>query len=320
MLVLNQKLHKSLHKTKVYLINFVSSYLIPKGYFERKLRKIELKYSQLPLEEKKYIDERVNYYNKLSQKFNLINKTQISEFKKEGHSTSYFLDLSSLLKYFPKNNFFAYYFGDITEVPEEAGFVKSRPISDHNENSVLLKLNAIRHYYFYPDSKSFEEKKPELVWRGYAQQPHRIQFLEQFLDHPLCNVGCAKSKTKHFYREEMTLPEQMEYRYILCIEGNDVASNLKWAMYSNSLCFMTKPKYETWFMEGKLKAGVHYVELKEDYSDLEEKIHYYNEHISEAQQIIDNAHQYLAPFLNKKKERMINLLVMKKYFSLLNEK
>ena len=39
---------------------------------------------------------------------------------------------------------------------------------------------------------------------------------------------------------------------------------------------MPKPKYETWFMEGKLKDGSHYIEVKDDYSDLEEKIKYYS--------------------------------------------
>ena len=73
--------------------------------------------------------------------------------------------------------------------------------------------------------------------------------------------------------------EQLQNKFILCIEGNDVASNLKWAMSSNSLVFMTKkPKFETWFMEGTLIPGHHYVEIKDDYSDMIEKMDYYLSH------------------------------------------
>ena len=40
-----------------------------------------------------------------------------------------------------------------------------------------------------------------------------------------------------------------KHKFILCIEGNDVASNLKWVMSSNSVAVMPKPKFESWFME-----------------------------------------------------------------------
>ena len=42
-------------------------------------------------------------------------------------------------------------------------------------------------------------------------------------------------------------------------------------MSSNSVAVMPRPKYESWFMEGRLQPGVHYIEIKDDYSDLEPK-------------------------------------------------
>ncbi len=112
----------------------------------------------------------------------------------------------------------------------------------------------------------------------------------------------------------MSVPEQLNYKFILSIEGNDVATNLKWAMASNSLCFMTRPKFETWFMEGTLIPAYHYVELKDDYSDLEEKIHYYTHHPDEAKAIVRNANRYVAQFRNESRERLIGMLVLQKYF------
>ena len=87
-------------------------------------------------------------------------------------------------------------------------------------------------------------------------------------------------------------------------------------MSSNSVCVMPKPKYETWFMEGTLEAGVHYIEVNDDFSDAEEKIHYYSKHTKEALQIINNANAYVDQFKDSKREKLISLLVLDKYFSL----
>jgi hypothetical protein len=100
----------------------------------------------------------------------------------------------------------------------------------------------------------------------------------------------------------------------MCLEGNDVASNLKWVMSSNSLAVMPKPKYETWYMEGRLIPNYHYIEIKEDYSDLIDKINYYSTHQEEAQAIIQHANEYTLQFKNKKREDLISYLVLKKYF------
>ena len=69
-------------------------------------------------------------------------------------------------------------------------------------------------------------------------------------------------------------------------------------------------------MEGLLKPGVHYVELKSDYSDLEEKIDYYSMHIVEAETIIANAHQHVARFQNKDLEDLLSIKVLERYFEL----
>ena len=67
-------------------------------------------------------------------------------------------------------------------------------------------------------------------------------------------------------------------------------------------------------MEGLLKPGVHYVEVKEDFSDVEEKINYYITHTDEAQAIINNAHAFVAQFFDKKREQIIQIMVLQRYF------
>lgn len=265
------------------------------------------------------INDRVNYYNKLSQPFTLeAHAKSIKEFKSESKKT-YFFDLYIYLRYFSESFKISYLFGDITQIPETPSLLKSRPIEGDNQNSVLMKLNKVRHFIFVNDITAFKEKKNMAVWRGKAYRDHRQKFLEMFYNHPKCNVGQTNTKgniSTPWQKKKMSLKEQLEYKFILSIEGNDVASNLKWVMSSNSLAFMTKPKYETWFMEGRLIPNYHYVLLRDDYSDLEEKIDYYTVHNDEAEAIIANANAYTKQFRDEKREDLISLLVLQKYFKL----
>ena len=269
----------------------------------------------------KQLKERVDYYCKLDQPF-AVSKYAVSvcDFKRD-KSFVYFADTKKVVRHFSKEKSFDFVFGDVTEVPNTPAFVKSRPISGDNRNSVLLKLNAIRHYQFFEDNLSFNEKIKFAVWRGVVHQAHRRELVERFHNSDFADIGhndLKRANSVKGFKGFMPVEEQLKYRYILSVEGYDVATNLKWAMASNSLVMMRKPRYETWFMEGRLEAGVHYVELKDDFSDLEEKITYFNqpEHLEEAQSIIANAQNYVQTFFDAKQEKLLSLMVAKKYFDL----
>jgi hypothetical protein len=207
-------------------------------------------------------------------------------------------------------------------VPAEPSIVKSRPIAGNNSNSVILNLDKVRHFTFIDDKKDFRKKKNMLVSRNYVSQEHRIRFLEMYINHPLCNIGKINESNNHqnLLKEILTIEEQLDYKFILCLEGNDVASNLKWVMSSQSLAVMPVPKYETWYMEGTLIPDYHYVLIKDDYSDLEERMEYYISHTDEALGIIRNAHLYVDQFKIKQREDLISLLVLEKYFYRTNQK
>jgi hypothetical protein len=112
----------------------------------------------------------------------------------------------------------------------------------------------------------------------------------------------------------MPLYDHLYYRYIMSLEGNDVASNLKWVMSSNSVAVMPRPTCETWYMEARLIPNYHYVEIASDYHDLIDRINYYEAHPEEAKAIIQHAHEWVAQFQNKKREDLISLMVLDKYF------
>jgi spore maturation protein CgeB len=72
-------------------------------------------------------------------------------------------------------------------------------------------------------------------------------------------------------------------------------------------------------MEGTLIPNYHYIEVKPDFSDLEERLQYYIAHPVEAEAIIQHAHEYVSQFRDKKREQLISLLVLKKYFEITNK-
>ncbi len=294
---------------KNYLRQCIPS-VVPQKRLARKL-------SYIDSVDEEYIWKRVNYYNRLEKIVALLPEVKpLSEFKLKNHKRKvYFFDLYEYSRYFPLNFKVQPLFGDVVHVPDIPSVTKSRPIYGDNANSVLLKMNKIRHFLFLRDKYSFEKKKNMLVGRSKAQQEHRVRFLDMYFKHPMCNVGQVNDNMNpHYIVNRLTIEQHLQYKFILCIEGYDVASNLKWVMSSNSIAVMPKPKYETWFMEGTLIPDYHYILIKDDYSDLEERLNYYIEHADEALQIIRHAHEYVDQFRDKRQEDLISLLVLKKYF------
>ncbi|CAM3372735.1 glycosyl transferase family 90 [Halomonas lysinitropha] len=310
------KAHKNLHKASVYA-GHAAQRLIPARWLQHRQRRLLRQVEALPPAEQQAIWQRVHYYNRLTGPVALPQDALcLAHFQRE-KSWSYYLDLVSLLRYFSPELRFCHQFGDVREVPEVPTLVKSRPIGEHNHNSVLLKLNRVRHYYLPGDPLSFEQKRPLAVWRGACHQEHRRRFVRDFHDHPLCNVADIHRNAagNPWHGGFLSVSEQLHYRYILSLEGKDVATNLKWIMASNSLCLMRRPRFETWFMEGQLRPGHHYVQLEDDYSDLDDKIAYYEANPEEAKAIILQANRYVAIFRNAERERLIGLLVLRKYFA-----
>ncbi len=267
--------------------------------------------------------DRVHYYNKLLQPAPLSKEApQLSKQRMESKGQVYYFDTREYTRYFPQNLRWRHLPGDITYIPGEPSIVKSRPIAGDNANGVLLNLNKVRHFIFVHDPIPFEKKKTIAVFRGKVRnKAKRIDLFKKHFGNPLCNFGDTSGHSADpdvWKTDKMTILEQLENKFILAVEGNDVASNLKWVMSSNSIAMMPKPEFETWFMEGRLIPNVHYIALASDFSDLVEKIRYYSEHREAAQTIINNANSYVQQFQNPERERLISLLVMKKYFALTN--
>lgn len=283
--------------------------------------------ANLTKEELEIVNKRVSYYLRLpdNSHVNTSSATQVKEFKypfgKKKKFATYFFDLYPFIRNIAPEAYFHYIFGDIDWEADVPSFVKARPISDENTNNVICKLNQVRHFRFVQDAIPFNEKKNQLLFRNIVRkQPNRTAFIKMFLSDPMCDVGQINNDSytdnQEWVKPYMPISDQLGYKFIACIEGHDVATNLKWVMSSNSIAVMPRPRFESWFMEGTLIPDYHYIEIKDDYSDTIEKITYYIQHPHEAEQIISNAHKYVEQFLNNKLENIIQQEVVNKYFTL----
>lgn len=287
---------------------------IPLAFFRQRLASLLAEAESRP--DAAEIRVRADYCNRLTQPFE-PGGVRIGEFRDRTRSTYYF-DARRVLRYFPGHLRVRYEFGDITEVPAAPTLLKSRPVAGDNANSVLLKLNQIRHFRFVRDPFAYEAKADRLVWRGAVYKDRRRRVMERFHDHPGFDLGQTNRPPADvpWQKPFLSLREQLGNKFILCIEGNDVASGLKWALSSNSLCFMARPRFETWFMEGTLVGGQHYVEVRDDHADLPGKVDYYRSHPEEAKAIIHRAHAHVDRFRDPRRELLVSLLVLRKYFEL----
>lgn len=274
--------------------------------------------------------QRVNYYYRIKGSWIIPSKNEIkrsrswihytgriADYTRKLFHTAYYFDQHDVTRWFPKCLRWSFCPGDVYFTPTIPTIVKSRLLTEDNTNSVILKLDKLRHFMFVHDTIPFIKKRDCAIFRGKIRQSRlRRTFLEKFFGSDICDcgvVGRNEGCPEAWMTPKKTIAEHLNYKFIVALEGNDVASNLKWVMSSNSLAVMTRPTCETWFMEGKLLPNYHYVEVKEDFSDFEEKIRYYIKHPNEAQAIIDHAHDYVSQFFDKKKEEMIQVMVMDKY-------
>ena len=280
----------------------------------------------------KNVRSRVDYYNKINEDFQLSENAvtnnelffnQMLKLKKRfvnkisvKKRTTYFFDLYSVFSFFPKHKKLDYKFGDITHTFPSPTIVKSRPIVN-SKNSIIMGLNKVRHFNFIEDPINFAEKKDMAVWRGYAKNSeNREYFIKNYYNVPIFDIGQHAPKVNEpWHRPYMPISEQLRFKFIFCIEGADTATNIKWVMSSNSVCVMPKPKYETWFMEGKLKPDFHYISIKDDFSDAEDKINFFIKHPNDVKKIIANANDFVNQFKDQRREKLISLLVLDKYFS-----
>jgi len=313
-------LHSGKNPKAVYFIGNYARRLLPGMLFRVRLHRELAKVERSA--DRDYILRRADYYNRMSPPGDLgtffADSVTIGRLPMTRQKV-YWFDTMEYARWFAPYLRLVLLEGDITWVPAVPSLVKSRPIAGDNANSVLLNMDKVRHFIFINDRTPFRKKKDMAIFRGKIDaKPNRISFVRKFWGNARFDIGVTDNVNALWQKPKLSIYDQLRYRYIMALEGNDVASNLKWIMSSNSVAVMPRPRFETWFMEGTLIPGYHYIEVRDDFSDVEEKLGHYSRHPEEAEAIIKHANEYVAQFRDKRRERLVSLLVLDKYFSITN--
>lgn len=312
---------KNLHLP--YFLHGFGMLLTPRWLTQFRRKSILRSFHQLTVEEQAAVQQRVNYYCRLDSTCLLpagAPSLGDQHFFHRHEPSVYFFDTYEWNRFFPSHLHWLHDAGDVNYLESAPTIVKSRPITPNNENaySVLINQDKVRHFMFFRDPIPLKEKKNQVIFRGAVKRKKiREEFVRLYHDNPLFDIYDSSgysSQDPTEIRKQTPIYDHLQFKFIMCLEGNDVASNLKWVMNSNSLAVSPRPTCETWFMEGLLIPNYHYIEILPDFSDLELRIAYYIDHPEEAQAIVDHAHEFCSQFFNKQRERLVSLMVMEKYF------
>lgn len=270
-----------------------------------------------------YILSRVFYYNRITENFRMDGTAlRLKDLWKVKSSSMYKHDAWRTSRWFDQDLKWKLDCGDVNWVCSSPSITKSRPICEENANNVILKLDRYRHFNFIEDPYSFQDKADKSIFMadiGDIGKMNRVEFMKMYFGSDICDCGSirnlpGKVLPDEWLKPKMKIGEMLRYKFIIALEGNDVATSLKWIMSSQSLAVMPRPTCETWFMEKTLVPDYHYVEISPDYSDLGDKMAYYSAHPDKALEIIRNAHSYIRQFQDEEREGIIEYLVLLKYF------
>ncbi|CAK0793299.1 unnamed protein product [Prorocentrum cordatum] len=217
-------------------------------------------------------------------------------------------------------------------------FYKTRLTSKRDDNYVLLDLNHARHWGVMAAVPSYDipwgSKSARVVWRGVSTGKcsatavnSRMMLCDRWfrssdarIDVGMTSIVQGCGEAKKFVKPGMSMKGMLQSKYILVVNGNDKASGLNWALLSNSVPFMVEPDVESWLLESNLKAWVHYIPVKPDFSDLSSQVDWAVENDSEAERIAKAGKEYVRQFGSATAEAIVQAAVLTAYLDRVNVK
>jgi hypothetical protein len=225
---------------------------------------------------------------------------------------------------------FAVFPGDCRSRLAEPVFVKSRLVADRDAPSVLLPLDHSRHWrdlaVVDDHDIPYADKTSELLWRGgttgvfrgggpgnpYSSRYHvasvppragRDIGYSEIVQIDQTGADLPMETIRARLRPPLGIARQLRARFLLSLEGNDVATGLKWMLHSNSTVVMPHPTCESWACEGALVPYEHYVPVRDDLSDLDEVQDWCCTHLRDCEEIARNGKRFIAGFLDRRNEQ-----------------
>ena len=162
--------------------------------------------------------------------------------------------------------------------------------------------NGIQSIFTGLTLPAWEDRENVVFWRGGSSgydRPSslRMDVTAHLYDRGDCDVRITPWGNwenefmirKEYFAERCDMSKHVQYKYLLIVDGNCIASNHQWVFGSGAVPIMiTHPKNDYWFKR-YLKPMINYVPVAYDLSDLHEKIDWLQSHPQEAKSIAQEA-------------------------------
>ena len=184
-----------------------------------------------------------------------------------------------------KNDEFAMY--------HKKGFILAQ--SHHLHMPFALDI-VDRHYFYHNLYNSFRSfhcgipfslKQPKIVFGG-QERGYKENFLHRR------DISLTPREFFHGLSKEKNIvsggwidrKDMIHYKYILDIDGNSSTWDATaWKLNSGSVIFKSQSVWRQWFYDEYI-ANVHFIEIKDDFSDIQEKYKWCEEHEPECLEMI----------------------------------
>lgn len=173
---------------------------------------------------------------------------------------------------------------------------------------VLWPLPSYDAQNLVSDTIGWDEKEDVLFWRGATSgtiddRINPIRYINS-RDWPI-KTDCYFSTVIQGRENDVDgvlgsytpIDEWFRYKYLLNLHGNDVSSSFPFTLYSNSVALHPYPfKWEVIYYGDGIKPWVHFIPLRHDLSDLEEKLIWCKNNDDECKRIAERATNYMRPY------------------------
>lgn len=123
-------------------------------------------------------------------------------------------------------------------------------------------------------------------------------------------------KAKGMVSASVSRPDHLKYKYLVDVDGNSCSyERYFWLLLSNSLVLKQVTPNIQWYYGG-LEPYKHYLPIREDLSDLMEKIEWARHHDAEAKQMAENATQFAERELSPENTLVYLHLLLNEYAKL----
>ena len=164
------------------------------------------------------------------------------------------------------------------------------------------------------DNITFEHKLNKLFWRGSTTGNDILNNntrynivsknfnIDENIDigfNHFCQIAYDNNKDAFasLYKPGLNVSSQLNFKFILNIEGNDWSSSFSWALASNCCPLHTYPfTYESYIFGNEIIPWIHFIPINIDGSDLLEKYTYCLNNLNQCEQIAYNGKIYMEKY------------------------